>query len=673
MTKLLRKYQKWLLVVLGSVLMVTFLVQGTCQQCYGDPTRVVVGSLNGRTIRSGAIMDADAEQASLERVLPGLMRGVLGVRSGTHWMLLCEEASRAGLIGDAGDGRAAIGDLGEIELDLEGGQAIRQLRQLEQAVQQNPQLADFFKEQLARDRANVEQLRVLIASRLEGGGLQGYRARTQDDYHRALAKVRGVLRLYETSSGVSRTSDSLARLELAKVVDAVPTDIVVLRAKDLAGTAPAPSEAELLAQFESHKSAHAKDSPDGMGYARPERVKIEWLKLDHAAINAAIPVDPVEARKRHLQDKARYPGEFEANRAAIESELRQAALDKVYAEIDRSLGASLRVLRQAADDGPYKKLPADWDRVRPKLEDVAALLVESVKGATGVTIPTPTVEVRAASWLTREDLAALPGIGGASARIATARVTLPDLALSVRELRTKETTAPEVGLQARVPLLRVPVTDGQNNRYYITVLEARGPSPADDLGEVRADVERDCRALATLARLKGEMESLKSLAVAEGLDAVAKQAVPAGDTTTRAPLVQRRASIRRTPGQFADEVMKNEKLIEAVFAAAAPMDPTKAAGPETLASRTLVLDLAREQCVVVAQVVGVQPLTAEDVRRVGRFELSQLIRQARGTEAMESPFSLKAVAARLGYVPSKESALGADAAVPEAPEGEPTP
>ena len=119
-------------------------------------------------------------------------------------------------------------------------------------------------------------------------------------------------------------------------------------------------------------------------------------------------VDPVEVRKRQTVDRAKDAQGFAAERARIESELRDAQVSQLMSEAAQIVKAQvLAQVRKLETDGDFKKLPADWAANRPNWESIAQKVVDGIKTSRGVTIALPTVVSKSGSWLTEDELTAL--------------------------------------------------------------------------------------------------------------------------------------------------------------------------------------------------------------------------------------------------------------------------
>ena len=121
MKNLMKDYGKYILAVLGVVLMMTFTLPSYLKNAQ-DPGNREVGCLNGKKITATEAIEASREMQILAKfqVLPqvlGLVREENDVDRGTHWLLLLREASDAGIVASDAEIRQAVaaGQLTETE------------------------------------------------------------------------------------------------------------------------------------------------------------------------------------------------------------------------------------------------------------------------------------------------------------------------------------------------------------------------------------------------------------------------------------------------------------------------------------------------------------------------------------------------------------------------------
>ncbi|MEC8322002.1 MAG: hypothetical protein VX012_11375, partial [Planctomycetota bacterium] len=251
MFKFLRKYDKWILAIGGSLLLITFLVpqaiQGLSQySAQTGATWATVGAPPAKLTMGEA--DLFRRQARLiDRLGPQNLLNRLGAGSDpAHWYLLLREAREAGLVGGPGSGLA-------------------------------------FAQQIAAgspDGVTAEQVVALL------GGQSGL------DFNQTLetlAEIDGVARLINIVSSAGRFSDTRMRGTAARKSLGVAADVVLLDAREIEGIAVPPAdEAALEAQLEAHANDLVGEGSRGFGYRIPDRFRIEWMTIPRATVEASL-------------------------------------------------------------------------------------------------------------------------------------------------------------------------------------------------------------------------------------------------------------------------------------------------------------------------------------------------------------------------------------------------
>ena len=194
MFKFLRKYDKWILAVGGTLLMITFLVpqaiQGLSQ--YSAQTGATWATVGAPPTK---ISVGDAELLRRQTRLvdslgAGNMLNQLGVGSDpAHWFLLRREAEAAGLIGGPSSGYA-------------------------------------FAEQMAANSGEGVTAEMVIANLARQAGMN------PNDAIATLADVQGVARLMSIVSSAGRFSDTRLRGAAARKSLGISGDVVVIDARD---------------------------------------------------------------------------------------------------------------------------------------------------------------------------------------------------------------------------------------------------------------------------------------------------------------------------------------------------------------------------------------------------------------------------------------------------------
>lgn len=677
MVKVLRKYNKYILVVGGSLLMIAFIMPQAINELFGDQGKRAFAHLGEQKVSYRDFAPYENDYQAVDKFMPYLTRGVMGIENSSHWMLLVKQAEAGGFVGDSADGA----DWPMLQGVLVRAMAQQQFGQYANFALQQPQI-----QQQLLQRAQ-EQLPQLRAQAVRGGGL------TEVQFDAAIAKARGIKRMMDTFDNAARLSDARAIVAKKEQLDHSVGDAAVIPADRYLPSVPEPTEVEIQEHFAKYREAAPGTGEYGIGYRLAPRVKVEWLALDRAVIGTAIEVDPIEANKRWRSARSKYVGEFAAEQARVEADIKAEKIDKVMLEADKLVRNELKraVAKLEADKG-YRRLPDGWAAARPKLEDLASLVARTVRDSSGIAVPLPAVTVKSAKWLNQTDLAQLDQIGRSSYSAGTKSVPFSQLVFEAKELRTPESIATDLGasslgVQALVTSGEVVLTDTQNNRFYFTILDSRVESPADSIEDVRADVTQNIKKIKAYETLKAEIERFRGLAAAEGLDKLAalvdaEHPAPTPPTPTEGPeagkapaipklTVERRVEFYPTQARGSHAALSSPELLAAVGKVASALDPLKPADQAAADARTVATGVPTSLCVAVVQVLARRPVTAEELRVSGDSALQEVrvneLRQALdGTEAY--PFTFKNLIARMQFKPAKgedgQDAAGEPSALP---------
>ncbi|MCC6661514.1 MAG: hypothetical protein IT437_11580 [Phycisphaerales bacterium] len=679
MLKLLRKYNKWIMVVGGSLLMLAFLVPQAIQQFGADPRSQVVARLDGEPIRASDENLAQREIHALKQLTGGYLTSALQLDDGvTHWLLLKTEAREGGFIGESGDGVAWIpalaGTMAEGYMDQRYGDNWR-----------NPQIAPLFAQIYGKDaRQMLADAATTMQTQLEQGRARAAAeaGMSVKDVDMALAEARGVFRMFQAYVGAARMSDRLTAYTARERLDSAYADIFAVPASKFADAVPTPDDAALRAFVDRFKTVRPGQGEFGIGYLLPQRVKLEWLTLDAPAIQAVIPADPVEVRKRYLQNRTKYPGEFDAERSKVEADYRAEKLAQVMTEAHRVIQAQvLQVTRRLQADGRYRKVPADWESMRPHFDTIAQAVVKQVESGTGIKIPLPAV-THSDRWMTQAELSALPDLGRASFQTGNQSTPLVAAVMGVRELLAPG-QEPVIPVQVGIPVTDTFFTDAAGSRYYITVLAARPESEPESLDEVRERATTDYKNLKSYETLVARLPEWRSLAVSAGLDAVRDSIfppppqpegggpMPADDR----PGIARRARVFRLGinpgegGQSAVALADTEPARKAIMDAADAMDPLTPPDKLDPDRSTVAAGSPEKLAAVIARITALRPLTSEEYRAAGTQLAGMLQNQELRTAsaAVPGPFSLEKLKERHVYVEEESRRRSAPEEAPAPP------
>lgn len=637
MTKFMRKYQKWLLAVFGSALMVVFLVQGVMGSMHGDQGARTFATLDGKSMSFNRRAVSDGRYAAINHVVPGFM-GQFGVQDEDHWFLLSYAAKAGGFTGHAGDGLDYQQELAEVA-------AAQFFRGLSFEDQIRLMQDSNLQQQVYQARVS-ETLRLMKTT---GAPEDRLSENTEQGFNLALADLRGVIRMLTASGSATKMSDRAAYTALAQQDSAIVVDAIVLNAEPLTATVPAPTPEEMEAQFQKAREADPAKAADGFGYVLPPRVKVEWIAVEKSALASVVKLDDIEVNKKWRQSRTTYPGEFTVEKPRVIADLTEAEVTRLMSETDRAIKSQVTLgIKDLPELDGYRTLPENWASVKPSLASIAVKAVEVVKAATGVTIPTPKVESRD-TWMTSEALQTLPGIGGSQLQLGTSAAPFSQLAMQVRELKPARSVA---AIQVGVPFTAAPLQNMAGDHFTFLVTEAKDTAPADSLEEVRAQVDHDVRAIKAYQKIASNIEAYKALAVSDGLEAVGKLSVEG--TVVPAPSPRLQVRIPKDESRRNDPDLGAKDVAEAVWAVGGSLDPLAEITPDTLAARTVVVARPDARKVVVAKILQNRPLTLEAVRRLQPQNMMELQRREvreSSNESFPNAYEFASLASRLKYEP----------------------
>lgn len=662
MTKVLRKYRTWLLAIFGSFLMVSFLLTGPSTIFMPDPMKQVEGTLLGEKVRVEDGMHAAAELEAVTAIAGSLVKNQLGIDGGIHWLMLTREAERAGLVGGEADGRESLTDIARSMVPLVvRDRTIQDLRdnqpQMFDLVRRNPDFLNFFVQQnMQRLTENdIESIASQINQQMtESIPAAAGRARlTVPETEVALAKLRGVVRLQNGYLGAARLSDRRYVNAARSSRDQVVVDAVAIPGISLADPAFAPTAEQITAQFEQYKTIAPGEGEAGIGYREPERVKVEWIEVNRTTIAGAVTLDLKDVSKHWQQNRSRFPGELEAERANVEAELKQARVESAMGEMDRAWSNRVNAdLRRVQTVQGVRQLPANWETTRAPLATYATAMADAAKTVLKVDVPVPTVQSRTSTWNRVSEMSGAPGIGQAEYNAGARSFAFANLLMNTYELSGDAT----LGLQVGVPF-EGSLVDDAGNRFYLVVTGARKPSPPDSVEDVRDQVVRHLREKAGFEAGMARLAEFQAKAASEGLDALAAE-INAGitDPSVSRVSVARNLTYTRDRADSRLGLVKGEGVRDEVIKIAGLLGPLTPATSENVALRTGGAGSPVDRTIVVFQVNGMRPLTQEALRSLPpnaaiSLAVTEMSTLAATRDAADA-FTPDAVAKRLDWKPA---------------------
>ncbi len=614
MTKLIKQYNKILLITLGILLMVGFLIGDTLRAFgqgghYGPGITVAGQKISGAEI---AISNARFELVrSRTPELTALIENDARANAdkdshsrAEHWLLLAHEAKRAGFTGPEQDGATFLTDeYPDLMTDIR----IRQFQQ--QGGRPEPKDVETLRESLRLSAASLPQV---------AGGHTARDARLSD----AAAEFKGFSRMLDTYKSLPRLSDERLNARLTRAFNRATWDYVLLTVDEAtANQIPAPEgPTDLLNFFNRYRDMDAAQSDVGVGYRLPPRVKLQWLTLDAAAIRAQIKVRALDVERRLREVPAKAGEDETVRRAVVEKQLNDEQFEKILAEAELVVkGELLKVLANVRDERAngltYKRLPDDWSVIRPDLAAIGKLASDRVNAKFSLKLDPFKVGSADTAWQTANDMRRLPGVGTASMKRDTRPFPLSEVALSLREMGPFDANnAPSFPVQLNVPLVE-PLLSADGSAYYVVFTAARGASGPETLDEVADKVLADYRRVKAFESLASQSEILSAAAALEGLESVAAGMIINGKP---AQVVNEVYSSRLRPNsvepgsKMAQWMASVPDLSERILSRAEKLDPTKPIDQQDIANRVFTISVPSQRAIAIVRITGFEPLTRED-------------------------------------------------------------
>lgn len=640
MLKFLRLYQGWILAIFGTFLVITFLlpqaISGLFQQSAisgGDWATVGDGS----TITNGDYQQIQMELRVVENLGNPLLEAMGVSKDPAYWYLLTREANQAGLIGGAGVGREAIA-------------------QMAAAASQQGQL--------------VSETR-LILNLMRGSGLP------ESQVLETLAKVQGVSQLASRFQTAGRYSDERLRQAAADLALGADADIVIIDAAkasdntatdqttDTTETAEAteptetivialdpPDEAMLQAQFDAHKSENPGEGDSGFGYKFPDRAQVEWISISKADIKNAMAentlLDPIEMRKEFIENPQAYgikPTDVERPSFAeyaeqVRSNMLRVQLDDEMAKISKFLLDSTQSPRRGLQrDGVYFKLPENWNETQANFTDVASKIATQFE-------TTPPTLGKSDGLQGAAEIDVIEGLGTArSTKFGQRPTRVSEFVFAAREFDNKSPIPAQADVASPV------FTDAQGNLYMFRVTAVDPARDPVNLEEAREQVTVDATNLARFRALKAQSASIKSLAVANGMQAVAQAYDSNVDFTPEIAKANLRLLEFGLKNPTRIRGLDNpDSVVNAIVEHAAALDFSTLTTKLPAEDRTFVVPDKDNLALVVVQLTAIRPLTQESwANLAAKGAMLRMMAREETTIDFSKTFSLDALIERHNF------------------------
>lgn len=647
MTGAMRKYGKYILAFLGVVLAVAWVGNvGSGKGGQDNSSGYERGKLDGKSITNRDIHNAEQEFQLLGKIgltQYGLEQMLNEKNRPEHWFLLTREARRNGIS----------------TTELEISNTMTRLG-----------LAD-------------EELQKFLT---ESGASEKY-------LRKALGDLLAVNKLIDTS--IASVPVSLPQLKHMAADTRSTVQISYARlsaAKGLStflapGSNDAPTEDAIRQQFENYRNVLLEDGVQPplvqghrypFGYKWPDRVQVEFIKFDRAAIRQNFTPttdDMIEALKVYEANPERFrnlPLEPTATAtsqpaikpfAAVKQKLADEQIDARVTRLmkkmaDSALSAAKEPWNSAKSDekGFRTTLPVDqWVSYKTIAEGIQKDR-DFLKYLPTVTAP--------GSWLGEKSLQNLEGIGSAffrSPQDRRDRIPFSQLAVHVKELTPENNPLGrlflQVGVEGRV------VEDESGNLYVYRVTAAQKSHEPANVDEMRQVVESDLRKLSAYKKLQVEALALAQVAQTKDFAEAAKNG--GFSATTTPPFTRLKAVYNQQRGQEGNLIAMQPMLVEGLldvpefvetaFNLAANKSPTTtattiASATQSAPGATTTISLDSKLDVIVLKLLSYEPcpINIFETQRPAFLKFAERDRQG---DFLRNWVTLEATAARLNYIP----------------------
>ena len=656
MLKFFRKYNKLILAVGGSILMVAFLIEPATRMFYGTPGDRPLGHIDGEPIRVTDQQTAANEMDLLGRMHPiaGHMAREIVQGEPLLWTLMVRDAYRLGISTSQMEVHEMLSVLGFEDAEL---------TRLATETGASPE----FLRQAVRHWLMLDQYRGLMTGRTYMPPVQRLAQTANGLAMIQQAEMMGDELLFQQAQlsllevqGAQRLSEPVIRHFMYSQQSHAGGRLVHVPSERYLDAVDAPSDSELAEHFERYRDVRRGESePYGFGYMLPQRVRIEYLEVP---IDAAMQRVRDENRVEEVDVLAYYNdhpevfrdpeteevADFEQVREQIrEGLMHREARDVAQQAIRTAQSLLVRDGRGLAEHGGYRVLPEDFEPA--DLDTVA----EAVEQRTGIR---PRVHRHVDEWVALAEAQELPGLG--AARLEE-RQDLPITAYvgSVRELEPGLDN-PLIVRRLQAGLASAPLVGPQGSRYLFRVRDAEPEREPASLEEVRDEVERDVRLLAAYRKLQGERSDWLERARRQGLAALAEaeelQVLDVPMTARRVMGRDGRLSPPHVPGLGRSEAFA-AALFDLATELAAEGELDLAQRDEAERTGAVALDRIERQGLALFRVDAFEPLTRQQyVWGLGQpvmpatvdrmLVLDQAVR-----DGVDPSMTIDAVSRRLGF------------------------
>ena len=668
MLKFFRKYNKWILAIGVSLLMVAFLIQPFLSSISPTGRSTTLGRINGKKVTWSDYQETVAQIKVLEGIplVNTRVRELVG-QDATRWMLMLHDAERLGLSAsdaEVDDVIAALGIQPQFITKLlkqVRGYKTEDFRRVIRNWLTVEQYYELVSGQIYQTYDTPQDASPLPAQTISSPGLKAINQIYIADQFARQGNYGRARELAYASMGSQRISEPLIKHFLYERMATVEGKFLLIDSEDYIDPSHTPSEQELTELFEQYKeNLPGESQPYGFGYHLPDRIKIEYMTIPIDQITERIDVDEAEVLDYYETNQDQFKNqnnEEENTQPPIRpyQEVRQQIIDQLTRQKTEQLATKMVNSAQAIlfedsrdlkeDEEGYRDIP---DSFQPKpMQEVIEELEKTFEIRPELTEATD-------DWLTLEQAGELPGIG--SSRLANRRdFSFTDYLKSAKELEPgDDNELIHLRLQVKVPSM--PLTSYDGSYYMFRMTSAEADRTPENIDEVKENVLADAQTLAAYNKLINDKENILAIAVADDLDTLAE--AKGTEVNELPPTARTTWGYMSKPGPpTVTGVGASQNFIDAIFNVVDKSDdPTNIKDiPED--QRMGVVEIDEKLALAVFLIETYKPITYKQYKDQVESAWTPIILNmvlSQNMEETDNPLYWKAIADRVGFKPARD-------------------
>jgi len=641
MLKFFRKYNKWILSIGGSILMIAFLVPYGAGQMINQPTDEPIGTLAGQELTIADRVYASDQMQAISSVWPPLLMGLdRGQDPALRWLLIVHEAKAMGLSASNAQINARINS---VPKDVSKGKNL-----VAEAAGNVGRNHDFVYEAF-RNLITIEQYINLI------------------------------------SGGDVRLTKPLLRRFISDFTSTVKVSLIEVSSSTLLDKAPKPTQEQLEKLFEKYsKNFKGEGEPYGFGYKYPDRVKLEYLAVPIDRVIKTVQVRDEEIYSYYQKNKQEFAvpasgatpdssgpqltrvREYKEVRAQIENKLRGIKARQLAEEMVQL--AQNMLARDAAavpdDNRGYRNVEAGRKRGwKPMPFDEVIKRIEKQFGVL------PDYYRHDKNWLDRDALGLLKGLGAATLppMPSNPEVSPPfviteagikgggfDYIGSARSFSPKGHPLIKHRLQKDLPSKPLQGADG--SRYLVRLRDVAPSGEPESLDEVRQEVVSDARRLNAYEMLLNERDQWARRAAKEDFEKIAKE-LKASVLTPTAFTRRMMFSPKQAPNVV--PIGQSNEFVDQVWTQAQQVELAGGVEKASMPQRTAAVKVDTKQSIYLVRIDELKPMTKSQFAQWSSPRMMRFLEQSlfRDTGQTQSPLALHVLAKRVGFLDAEGKSL----------------